>query len=59
MISKIERNKKGCGIKTVVRGLRAEKSFFDNCDKVAEAEKTTRNELILRVVGEYLSCKKV
>jgi predicted DNA-binding ribbon-helix-helix protein len=46
-------NVKGCGILTVVRGIRAEQSFFDNCDKVAEIECTNRNELIVRVVKEY------
>lgn len=46
-------NHKGCGIKTVVRGVRAEQSFFDKCDDIAEAEQTNRNELIVRVVNEY------
>ena len=40
--------------KTVVKGLRAEQSFFDRCDLVAKAEGVDRNKLIVRVVSEYL-----
>ena len=46
-------NHKGCGIKTVVKGVRAEQAFFERCDKVAEKEQTNRNELIVRVVNCY------
>lgn len=37
--------------------VRAEKEFWDSCDKVAKIEGTTRNELIVRVVAKY--CKKL
>lgn len=40
--------------KTVVKGLRAEQSFFDRCDLVAKAEGVDRNKLIVRVMSEYL-----
>lgn len=40
--------------KTVVKGLRAEQSFFDKLDLVAKMENTNRNELIVRVVKDYL-----
>ena len=43
----------GCGIKTVVKGIRAEQEFFDKCDAIAEIEDTNRNELIVRVVKKY------
>ncbi len=55
-MSKIDirkRNTKGCGIVTIVRGVRAEQSFWDLCDYVARKENTTRNELIIRVVCAY------
>ncbi len=39
--------------KTVVKGIRAEQSFFDKCDLVAKAEGVDRNKLIIRVVSEY------
>ncbi len=42
--------------KTVVKGLRADKSFFEKCDRVAKAEQTDRNKLIVRVMTEY--CKR-
>ena len=37
--------------------IRAEKEFWDNCDIVAKLEKTSRNELIARVVTKY--CNKI
>lgn len=40
--------------KTIVSGLRAEKSFFEKCDLVAKNENTNRNKLIVTVVSEYL-----
>lgn len=43
--------------KTVVKGIRAEQSFFDKCDLVAKAEGVDRNKLIVRVVDEY--CDKI
>ena len=39
--------------KTVVKGLRASREFFDKCDLVAKAEGIDRNKLIVRVVDEY------
>ena len=42
--------------KTVVKGIRAEQSFFDKCDLVAKGEGVDRNKLIVRVVSEY--CEK-
>ncbi len=43
--------------KTVVKGIRAEQSFFDKCDLVAKAEGVDRNKLIVRVVSEYYESK--
>lgn len=54
---KLVRNNKWTGIKTVVKGLRAEQSFFDKVEMVAKAENISKNELIVRVVSEY--CEKV
>lgn len=45
------------GKDTVVRGLRAEQSFWDMCDTVALMELITRNELIIRVVIKYCEDK--
>lgn len=42
--------------KTIVRGIRASQNFWDNCDKVAEQEQKTRNDLIVKVVSKY--CEK-
>ena len=50
---KLLKNNKWTGIKTVVKGLRAEQSFFDKVELVAKAENISKNELIVRVVGEY------
>jgi predicted DNA-binding ribbon-helix-helix protein len=46
-------NHKGCGVLTVVRGIRAEQCFFDKCDEIAVLEDTNRNELIVRIVKDY------
>lgn len=59
---KIKRNRiitnvKGCGIKTKVKSIRAEEEFWNKCDKVAEIEKTNRNELIVRVAEKYCTKK--
>lgn len=51
--NRLLRNKRGCGIETKVRGVRAENEFWVKCDKVAKIEKTDRNELIVRVVTKY------
>ena len=53
---KLVKNNKWTGIKTVVKGLRAEQSFFDKVESVAKAENISKNELIVRVVSEY--CEK-
>ena len=50
---KLVRNNRWTEIKTVVRGLRAEQSFFDTVGMVAKAENISKNELIVRVVSEY------
>lgn len=43
--------------KSKVCGVRAEVEFWDMCKEVAKIKKTTKNELIVRIVGKY--CKKV
>lgn len=43
--------------RTMVRSLRAEKEFFDKCSLVAKREETNVNELIVRVVSEYIKKK--
>lgn len=48
-----KKNVKGCGISTVVKGIRADEKFWDNCEKVAKLRKTTRNELIVKVMNRY------
>ena len=50
-------NRKGCGIKTVVRGIRATDEFWEICQEVAERENTTRNELIVKVLNKYIKRK--
>lgn len=40
---------------TVVKGVRAKQSFWDNCDLVAKKENIDRNKLIVREVGNYIS----
>jgi predicted DNA-binding ribbon-helix-helix protein len=51
--NRVARNVKGSGIKTVIKGIRAEQEFWDACDKMAARQKTTRNELIIRVMSRY------
>ena len=41
--------------KTVVKGIRASREFFDKCDLVAKGEGVDRNKLIVRVVSNYCS----
>ena len=55
---KLVRNNKWTGIKTVVKGLRAEQSFFDKVESVAKAENISKNELIVRVMSEYCDKKE-
>lgn len=40
--------------RTVVRGVRAEQSFWERCDKVAREKGITRNALILKIINTYL-----
>lgn len=40
--------------KTIVKGIRASSVFFDDCDKISKKEGTNRNELIVRVVSDYI-----
>lgn len=46
-------NKRNSFIPTKVRGVRAELSWWEMCENVAEVENTTVNEMIVRVVAEY------
>ena len=39
--------------KTIVKGVRANKSFFEKCDIVAKKHGITRNELIICVLDSY------
>lgn len=40
---------------TIVKGVRAKQSFWDNCDLVAKKESIDRNKLIIREVSNYIS----
>ena len=51
------KNNKHTGIKTVVKSIRAEKSFFDKCNLIAKSQGITCNKLIVKVVSQY--CEKV
>ena len=51
--SKKDRRKRGEFVPTSVKGIRAENAFWDKCDKVASEQGTTRNDLIVSVVGAY------
>lgn len=39
---------------TIVKGVRAKQSFWDNCDLVAKKENIDRNKLIIREVSNYI-----
>ena len=39
---------------TLVRGVRATKEFWDNCEKVARESQKSRNQLIVEIVSKYL-----
>lgn len=52
-----KRHKRNTFVETSVKGIRAENTFWDKCDLVAKSENTTRNELIVSVVGEYCDSK--
>lgn len=47
--------------KTVVKGLRASKEFFDKCDALAKSQGIDRNKLIVGLVerkfGEFKWCE--
>lgn len=47
------RNRRNSFIPTSVKGVRAEETFWKKCDKKAREERTTRNELIVRIVSKY------
>ena len=47
------RNKRNSFIPTIVKGVRAEPEFFELVDERANAESTSRNELIVRVMTKY------
>lgn len=49
------RNRRNSFTPTIVKSIRAEPEFFELCNNVAKQEKTTRNELIVRVMVKY--CK--
>ena len=51
------RNRRDSNIETRVIGVRGEKQLWALCDKVAEREKMTRNELILIAIYEYCTIK--
>lgn len=51
-------NKRNSFIPTKVRGVRAEVSWWEMCENVAEIEDTKVNELIVRVVAEYCENKE-
>lgn len=53
--SKKVRRKRNSFVATYVKGIRAEREFWDMCNNKAIQENTSRNELIIRVVSEY--CK--
>lgn len=40
--------------RTVVKGVRAEKTLFDKLEKIAEKENTNKNELIVRILKDYI-----
>lgn len=52
----IKENVKGCGIKTKVRGIRADEDFWDNCQIVADSQKTDVNKIIVFAVSKF--CEK-
>ncbi len=53
-IEKLKRKTRNGFVPTCVKGIRAETSFWEKCDYVAEVEDTSRNELVVRVVSKYL-----
>lgn len=51
------RNKRNSFVPTKVIGIRAECLFWEMCDKVAYEENTTRNDLVVRAVSQYIEKK--
>lgn len=47
------RNRRNTFVPTIVKGVRAETSFWENLDKVAKEDGVTRNELIVVAVCQY------
>ena len=52
------RNKRNSFVPTKVIGIRAECLFWELCDKVAYEEHTTRNDLVIRAVSQYIENKE-
>lgn len=48
------KHKYGAFVETHVKGVRADLNFWDSVDEVAKREKTTRNNLIVRVMIDYI-----
>lgn len=55
--NRICKNARNSFVPTEVKGVRAEKEFWEKCDKVAKVENTSRNELIVRVADKYCNRK--
>ena len=54
---KYQVNRKGCGVKSFVKGVRADKAFWDSCEKAALVEGISANALIVYAVKRY--CAKI
>lgn len=50
-------NRKGCGITTIVAGIRIDPSIWAACQEAAQSENLTRNEVIVREICKYLKRK--
>lgn len=50
----VARHKYGDFVETHVKGVRADRNFWDSVDEVAKRERTTRNNLIVRVMIDYI-----
>ena len=55
--NKIMRQRRNSFVPSASYGIRAENSFWENCNKVAKIEKISRNQLIVRVVAKYCTRK--
>ena len=56
--NKRPRNKRNSFIPSKVIGVRAECELWDRCDKVAIILNTTRNDVIVKAVIEYIKDKE-